>query len=179
MRDREPGKPCEGIGYRYMAEVAVIIPVLDDFDALQAVLADIPDDGSVELVVVDGAGDERLPGLLAGRHHSRLIRSERGRGRQMNAGAGQASAGILLFLHADSRLPDGWPAALRQIPSPVDGGWFRFALDDTAWQARVIERLVAWRVRILRLPYGDQGLFVRRATFDRLGGFATWPLMED
>ena len=63
--------------------------------------------------------------------------------------------------------------------TPVVGGWFRFALDDTAWQARVIERLVAWRVRHLRLPYGDQGLFVRRNAFERLGGFRELPLLED
>ncbi|MEQ1575596.1 MAG: glycosyltransferase, partial [Vicinamibacterales bacterium] len=49
----------------------------------------------------------------------------------------------------------------------------------TIWQARVIERLVAWRVRMCRLPYGDQGLFARRSTFDQLGGFRDWPLMED
>ena len=59
------------------------------------------------------------------------------------------------------------------------GGWFQFALDDAAWQARVIERLVAWRVKYLRLPYGDQGLFVRRRQFRSLGGFSEWPLLED
>ena len=59
------------------------------------------------------------------------------------------------------------------------GGWFRFALDDAAWQARLIERGVAWRVRILRLPYGDQGLFVRRSTFAELGGYHDIALMED
>ncbi|HEY6360144.1 MAG TPA: hypothetical protein VIX63_03530, partial [Vicinamibacterales bacterium] len=59
------------------------------------------------------------------------------------------------------------------------GGWFRFALDDAAWQARVIERGVAWRVRLFGLPYGDQGLFVRRDTFRTLGGFRELPLMED
>jgi hypothetical protein len=59
------------------------------------------------------------------------------------------------------------------------GGWFRFALDDPAWQARVIERLVAWRVRQWRLPYGDQGLFVRKDVFQRLGGFREMVFLED
>jgi GT2 family glycosyltransferase len=59
------------------------------------------------------------------------------------------------------------------------GGWFQFALDDPAWQARTLERAVAWRVRFLRLPYGDQGLFVRRSTFAALGGYRDIELMED
>jgi rSAM/selenodomain-associated transferase 2 len=159
--------------------IAVVVPVLDDFDALRALLADIPDDGSVELIVADGAADRRLSGLLAGRDHARLIASPRGRGTQMNAGAACATAPLLLFLHADSRLPPGWVASLRQLPEEIDGGWFRFRLDDSAWQARVIERLVDWRVRRFHLPYGDQGIFVRKAMFDRLGGFPPWPLMED
>lgn len=159
--------------------IAVVVPVLDDFDALRALLADIPDDGSVELIVADGGGDERLPGLLAARRHARLVVSPPGRGTQMNAGAVRATAPLLLFLHADSRLPPGWLAALRQMPGEVDGGWFRFSLDDSAWQARLIERLVGWRVRLFHLPYGDQGIFVRTPIFERLGGFQPWPLMED
>lgn len=159
--------------------IAVVVPVLDDFDALRALLADIPDEESVELIVADGAGDDRLPELLARRRHARLIVGPRGRGIQMNAGASGATARLFFFVHADSRLPAGWLAALQRLPGEVDGGWFRFSLDDSAWQARVIERLVGWRVRLFRLPYGDQGIFVRKAMFDSLGGFAPWPLMED
>jgi rSAM/selenodomain-associated transferase 2 len=97
----------------------------------------------------------------------------------MNAGAASASGEWLLFLHADSRLPPGWIDHLRRVPGDAVGGWFRFALDDAAWQARVIERGVAWRVRLFRLPYGDQGLFVRPNAFRALGGFHELPLMED
>ena len=79
--------------------------------------------------------------------------------------------------------PKRTPITESRIPNPdpddVVGGWFRFALDDPAWQARLIERAVAWRVRLFRLPYGDQGLFVRRHTFAALGGYRDIPLMED
>jgi len=97
----------------------------------------------------------------------------------MNAGAAAAAGTWLLFLHADSILPAGWFEAIAQLDDDVAGGWFRFALDDAAWQARVIERLTAWRVKSLRLPYGDQGIFVRREVFVELGGFPDFPLMED
>lgn len=97
----------------------------------------------------------------------------------MNAGAAVATGEWLLFLHADSRLPQGWIEHLRRAPVDANGGWFRFALDDPAWQARVIERGVRWRVRLFQLPYGDQGLFVRSGVFAALGGFRELPLLED
>jgi rSAM/selenodomain-associated transferase 2 len=162
-----------------MADLTVVVPVLSDYDALAALLADIPDTGEVELIVVDGGADPRLPRLLDARANARLVHAEPGRANQLNAGAAVAGGDVVLFLHADSRLPAGWTTAIRSVPAAVAGGWFRFTLDDDAWQARFIERAVAWRVRLFRLPYGDQGLFVRRSTFAHLGGFAAWPLMED
>jgi rSAM/selenodomain-associated transferase 2 len=105
-----------------------------------------------------------------------------GRGLQLNAGAAAATGRWLWFVHADSRLPEGWLDVFRALdrrqPAPV-GGSFAFRLDSAAWQARVIERGVAWRVRWLGLPYGDQGLFVRRDAFTAMRGFKPWPLMED
>jgi rSAM/selenodomain-associated transferase 2 len=162
-----------------MPLVTIVIPVLADSDAASALLAQVPDTPEVEAILVDGGHDGRLDRLVATRPHTRLYRTLPGRGRQMNAGARGATGEWLLFLHADSDLPAGWLEALRSVNRGVVGGWFRFALDDRAWQARVIERLVAWRVRWLRLPYGDQGLFVRRQIFEAMGGFREWPLFED
>ena len=159
--------------------VTVVIPVLFDADAVARLLPQIPDIAELEVVVVDGAQDSRLEPIVATHGRARLRRTQAGRGHQMNVGAEGALGEWLLFLHADSVLPAGWLAAFRGLDTVVAGGWFRFALDDPAWQARVIERLVAWRVTYLRLPYGDQGLFVRRSLFRSLGRFPEWPLLED
>ena len=159
--------------------VSVIVPVLDDIDAATALVGQIAPDPRLDVILVDGGSDEALDRLVGGRADLRLIRTPPGRARQMNAGAANASGEWLLFLHADSTLPAGWLDTLEQLPGEMSGGWFRFALDDPAWQARAIERGTRWRVRFLRLPYGDQGLFVRRRVFDEMGGYGDLPLMED
>lgn len=159
--------------------VSVVVPVLDDARAVARLLAGCPPHPLVEMLVVDGGYDVKLDDLAGERPDVQVLRSPRGRGRQMNAGAAAASGTLLLFLHADSALAPGWLSALSGLGTNVVGGWFRFALDDSAWQARWLERGVAWRVRWLRLPYGDQGIFVRRTTFEALGGYPDIPLMED
>jgi rSAM/selenodomain-associated transferase 2 len=158
--------------------VSIVVPVLADAEAAARLLDQIDINPFVEIVIVDGGNDPRVEELAGGRPGVRLVRTRPGRGLQMNAGADIARGEWLLFLHADSTLPAGW-----QVPFESDtdasGGWFRFALDDPAWQARIVERMVRWRVRWLRLPYGDQGLFVRRELFHRLRGFREWSMMED
>jgi rSAM/selenodomain-associated transferase 2 len=161
------------------ALISLVIPVLSDAEALERLLVELLPDATVEVVVVDGGNDVRLNRLVT-RPDVRLVRVDPGRARQMNAGAAVATGAWLLFLHADSRLPPDWLAAVRSaIASGAIGGWFRFALDDDAWQARVIERGVKWRVRLFRLPYGDQGILVKRTAFEAMAGFREWPLMED
>ena len=86
----------------------------------------------------------------------------------------------LLFLHADTRLEAGWESAVAAATGdPGRAAYFRFALDDASPQARRLEAAVAWRCRWLALPYGDQGLLISRAHYERLGGFRPLPLMED
>jgi len=160
--------------------VSIIVPVLADREAARRLLAQIPIDLRTEIIIAEAGQEPGLEALGDGRPDIKLIHTQRGRARQMNAAAGLARGEWLLFLHADSRLPGDWLDLFEAsaVPGAV-GGWFRFALDDPAWQARLIERGVAWRVRLLKLPYGDQGLFIRRRVFAAIGGYGDMPLMED
>ena len=159
--------------------LSIIVPVLADTAAAERLLAQLPPDPRIEILVVDGGTDPLLDDLARGRPDVRVLRSLPGRAVQMNVGARAARGTWLLFLHADSRLPERWFDALEQAARGAQGGWFRFALDHPSWQARLIERGVRWRIRLLRLPYGDQGLFVTRELFGALGGYRELPLMED
>jgi len=162
-------------------ELSIVIPVLNDIEPLERLLASIRPDPCVDIVVVNGgAPDERLVAICR-RPDVRLVTSATGRGCQMNVGASAAAGRWIVFLHADTRLPPQWIDELHRagaVPAVV-GGSFRFRLDSEAWQARVIERAVERRVHWLDLAYGDQALFVRRDVFDELGGYREWPLMED
>jgi rSAM/selenodomain-associated transferase 2/rSAM/selenodomain-associated transferase 1 len=162
--------------------VSVVIPVLDDTAALADLLPTLPVSPDVEIIVVNGgAPDSGLAGLARQYPHVSVLSSAAGRGRQMNLGALSARGRWLLFLHADTRLPPEFLNELQRADRDpaIAGGSFRFRLDSDAWQAKVIERAVRWRVRWLGLAYGDQGLFVRHGAFHGLGGYREWPLMED
>jgi rSAM/selenodomain-associated transferase 2 len=163
--------------------VTVVIPVLDDTSALTSLLPTLPVDPSIQVVVVDGGdGRDTASDALRERHPEiEWIRSARGRGVQMNAGAKRARGRWLVFLHADTRLGAGWLDLLRRLDShpSIVGGSFRFALDSGSRWARWIERGVRLRVRLFDLAYGDQALFARRDVFGELGGYMELPLMED
>ena len=160
--------------------VSVVIPILADRNAARQLIARFPVDLRAEIIIAEAGSAPELETLSHGRPDVTVLHTQQGRGRQMNAGAGLARGEWLLFLHADSQLPSDWLDLFQShYVRDAVGGWFQFALDDPAWQARTLERAVAWRVRLLRLPYGDQGLFVRRSTFAALGGYRDIELMED
>lgn len=158
--------------------LSVVIPALDSEPSLGACLDAL---GPVaELIVVDG-GSRDATREIAASAGARLVLSPKGRGPQLVAGAEAARGDWLLFLHADTRLGPGWSdaASAHMAADPFCAACFRFRLDDGAWQARLVERSVALRVGLLRLPYGDQGLLLSRALYDRVGGYRPLPLMED
>jgi rSAM/selenodomain-associated transferase 2 len=163
-----------------LPSLSVVIPALDAAASLQATLASLGDVG--EIIVVDGGSRDDTV-ALAERGGARVVRAERGRGRQLAAGAAVARGDWLLFLHADTRLQTGWlpevQAAIADQANRMRAAVFQFGLDDAAPQARRLERLVALRCALFALPYGDQGLLIHRAFYDALGGFRPIPLMED
>jgi rSAM/selenodomain-associated transferase 2 len=159
--------------------LSVVIPALDEAEGIAAAVASAraPD---VEVLVVDGgSSDDTVKRAAAA--GAQVLRAPRGRARQLDAGARAARGDALLFLHADTRLPPGFAdavaAALRD--PRVQGGAFRLRFDRSTRALRVVERLARLRGRLLRLPYGDQALFVRRAALDAVGGVPQVPILED
>jgi rSAM/selenodomain-associated transferase 2 len=134
----------------------------------------------LEIIVADGGSSDNTV-AIAESFGARVVRADRGRAGQQNRGAAAAGGEILLFLHADTILPAGFGEAVRTClarPAAVAGA-FRLAIAGPGRGLRLIEALANWRSRRLRMPYGDQALFLRRQTFLRLGGFPEQEIMED
>ena len=160
--------------------ISVILPVLNEEKSIAPTLQTVTSLKPYEIIVVDGGSSDGTRGISA-QLGGRVLVSERGRARQMNCGAREATGDVLLFLHADTRLPS---TALADIGAALSdprvvGGRFDVELDDDGWLLRVVGRMISLRSRISRVGTGDQAIFVRREIFDKLGGFPDIPLMED
>lgn len=140
--------------------------------AIRSVAAD------AEVIVVDGGSCDRTR-EVAESGGATVLLCPPSRGAQLRMGVSRATGEWLLFLHADTWLEAGWADDIRNAKPEVVGGAFRLAIDAPLWGYRLVELAVAQRSRIFALPYGDQGLFVRKAVYDRMGGIAALPLMED
>ncbi len=160
--------------------VSVIIPARNEQASLPATLAAAAAGTPHEIIVVDGGSTDRTA-EVARAHDAILVSSPPGRARQMNHGAAIATGELLLFLHADTVLPPNCHSLLRATlaQTGVVGGAFEFAIAGEFFGRRLIERGTNRRARLGQMPYGDQGLFVTRAGFDRVGGFPAQLLMED
>jgi rSAM/selenodomain-associated transferase 2 len=163
-------------------KLSVIVPVLNEVRALPALLDHLRplQRSGVEVVLVDGGSDDGSA-TLATRAGFQVIRAGRGRARQMNAGAAAAHGDVLLFLHADTRLPDG---AVQLVDAALADGrhvWGRFDVefDVRTWTMRATAFGMNLRSRLSGIATGDQALFMTRAAFDGVGGFPDQPLMED
>ena len=160
--------------------ISVVIPTLNEAEHIEATLASAREQGVVERIVVDG-GSRDDTRRIAERHGAKVLRADGGRARQMNAGAEAAWGSILLFLHADTRLPSRFARHVRWalLGSGVTAGAFEFAIDGPRRRFGLVEALTNWRSRRLQMPYGDQGLFVRTEVFRRAGGYPDQPIMDD
>ena len=160
-------------------ELSIVLPVLNEAECLDRSLADLFARDWVkkrcEVLVSDGgSSDETLD--IARRYPCRIIASATGRALQMNAAAAQARAPRLLFLHADSELPDDAEALLH---SDMPWGFFHLRLSGRQPVFRLIETMINLRTTASKIAGGDQGLFFDRAFFEALGGFPQIRLMED
>jgi rSAM/selenodomain-associated transferase 2 len=168
--------------------ICVVIPTLNAQTGLAATLTSLVPaavEGLVRQVVVVDAGSSDRSVEIAEQAGAEIIRSSPGRGTQLASGAERGRFPWLLFLHADTILQPGWEREVTAFIERVEEGpqeaaaAFRFALDDRGVRPRLLETMVALRCAVLRLPYGDQGLLISRRLYNRLGGYAPIPLMED
>ncbi len=159
--------------------ISVIIPALNESAQIADVIEQTRQVGDCEIIVVDGGSDDGT--LEAATQADRTLTSPPGRAKQQNMGAAASQADVLLFLHADCRLPATALADIRHVleDHKVVGGCFRQRIDAPGWGYRALEWGNNLRVHLLKWAYGDQAIFVRRQVFEKLGGFPEVALMED
>lgn len=160
--------------------LSVIIPVLNEADTIAQTLLSLQTPG-VEIILVDGGSTDNTVEIAQNRGVKVIFSPEPGRAMQMNTGANYASAETLLFLHADTQLPPNYPQQVKETldqPQTVAGA-FQLQINSNNWLLRLIEKGVNARSRFFQLPYGDQGIFLRKETFQTSGGFPILPIMED
>ena len=162
-----------------MPKFSVIIPTLNEAGNIHAAISSLTHSyAEAEIIVTDGGSQDGTPGLAA-ELGSRVVHSGRGRGTQCNAGAAVCTGDILVFLHADVRLPDNAFDVLEKgfRDRDVEIGTFKMRFDFDHWILRFYARFT--RIDSLFTNYGDQCIVVRRTFFESIGGFPDWPICED
>ncbi len=171
-----------------VTKISIIIPVLNEAATIQETLTRLDEATNIEVIVVDGGSRDEtvaianhLSKTLAKSLNIKIISTAAGRARQMNAASAIATGDILLFLHADTHLPTGFDTLVRQAlqnPGTIAGA-FELRIDAQLRGLRLVEKMVNVRSRFLSMPYGDQAIFLKAATFHDVGGFPDIPIMED
>jgi rSAM/selenodomain-associated transferase 2 len=160
--------------------ISIIIPTLNEANNIKAAITSTQASTNVEIIVVDGGSNDGTPNVAQFLGVT-VISSAPGRAIQMNTGAAIASGEILLFLHADTRLPTGFDGMIRtalQQPRTIAGA-FALKIDSPHWGLRLVEWGVKLRSHLWQMPYGDQAIFLTDKAFTEIGNFPQMPIMED
>ncbi|MBT9610148.1 TIGR04283 family arsenosugar biosynthesis glycosyltransferase [Aquabacterium sp.] len=162
--------------------LSIIVPMLNEAGALGELLADLLpcQRRGCEVILVDGGSQDGSPHMARCAGFT-VLDAPRGRARQMNAGAAAATGEVLLFLHADTRLPADADALIAQAMQDCGRAWGRFDVRITGrpLMLKVVARMVNLRSRLSGIATGDQAMFVCARSFAQVGGFPDQPLMED
>ncbi len=161
--------------------ISIIIPVLNEEKNISSALENIERlDGEKEIIVVDGGSIDKSVGIVR-KKGIVLLSSQKGRGCQMNRGAEIAKGETLLFLHADTKLPDNAILKIDKVmkASEIIGGRFDVRFDEDRFIFRLIAFLMNWRSSLTGIFTGDQAIFIRKNVFKNIGGYSEIPLMED
>ena len=160
--------------------ISIIIPTLNERDTLPITLKQLQAfrQTRIEIIVVDGGSNDDTISI-ASTLADKIFSADKGRAHQMNAGAEKATGEVLLFLHADTQLPDSAISLIEQHALPGQWGRFDVQLNSPRWLLRVNAWLMNYRSCLTGIVTGDQGLFIHRTMFEEIGGFPDIPLMED
>lgn len=160
--------------------ISIIIPVLNEERALPATLQHVfSQAGKFQVIVVDGGSTDNTLEIVRQERRIQIQKAPSGRASQMNEGARHATGDWLLFLHADTLLPDNALKSIEALPVDILAGGFKHRFSGQAWSLRLISWLHNFRCRCTRIFYGDQAMFVRRKLFYELGMFPDEPILED
>ncbi|MCU0538215.1 MAG: TIGR04283 family arsenosugar biosynthesis glycosyltransferase, partial [Hydrococcus sp. Prado102] len=153
----------------------------NEAEIIQKTISKIQHELEIEILVVDGGSQDNTVELVQNLGVKAICSPQAGRANQMNFGALLATGDILLFLHADTCLPDGYlDLVTKTLSNPETiAGAFELAIDSPKKSLRLLEKMVNLRSRFLSLPYGDQAFFLKASVFQEINGFADLPIMED
>jgi rSAM/selenodomain-associated transferase 2 len=160
--------------------ISVVIPVLNEQKALPETLRQVLNqDEESQVIVVDGGSTDNTQQQVENLNNVEWLISAPGRARQMNVGAQASTGDWLLFLHADTWLPEGALQTINSLDRTILAGGFCQQFSKHHWFLKLVSQLHNWRCRRSRIIYGDQCLFIRRTLFEKIGGFPEQTILED
>lgn len=162
-------------------KISIIIPVFNEAANIEKILNQFNFAQDKEIIFVDGGSTDNTVNLIKKKGFHIINSPVKKRSYQMNLGAKKAQGNILLFLHGDTVLSDNYLDSIENILNQKDvvAGAFQLRINDPRIAFRLLEILINWRSNIFSLPYGDQGIFIKKSIFQEIKGFPDIPIMED